>query len=96
MPGPPNFQSIRRGDEDRLTLILVLPVAVCIENGGDFANPKERFRAIHVWTLDPAINRKLRRSVGRKVEISGEGYARTNGLQYANLVLEAKAVKTRN
>ena len=92
MPGPPNFESIRGGDEDRLTLILVLPVPACINDGGDFANPKLKFKTVHVWTLNPALNRKLRASVGRKVTMIGQGYAQSNGLQYAPLVLQAKRV----
>jgi hypothetical protein len=48
MPGPPNFESIRHGDEDRLTLILVLPKSICLDDGGDFADPKERFSTVHV------------------------------------------------
>ena len=92
MSGPPNFESIRGGDEDRLTLILVLPVAVCINDGGDFAKPKLKFATVHVFTLDPAIDKKLRRLVGRRVRVSGDGNAQNNGLQYAPLVLEAKSV----
>jgi hypothetical protein len=94
MPGPPNFESIRHGDEDRLTLILVLPETVCIDDGGDFADPKERFSTVHVWSLDPAVHRKLRESVGKTVTITGDGYASNNALHYAPLVLEAKAVTT--
>jgi hypothetical protein len=95
MPGPPNFKSIARGDEDRLTLILTLPVPVCIDDGGDFADPKVRFNTVHVWTLDPIVHRNLRRAVGRTVTISGEGYAWSNALHYAPLVNEAMAVTTR-
>ena len=94
LPGPPNFESLRDGDEDRLTLILVLPKTVCIDDGGDFADPKERFKAVHVWSLDPAIHRKLKQSVGRIVRVTGDGYARNNALHYAPLVLEAKTVST--
>lgn len=92
MPGPPNFESIRGGDQDRLTLILVLPVAVCINDGGDFAKPKRKLATVHVFTLDPAIEQKLRRLVGRRVRVSGDGNAQNNGLQYAPLILEAKSV----
>jgi hypothetical protein len=92
MAGPPNFASIKQGDEDRLTLILVLPRAACIDDGGDFADPKARFTTIHVWTLDDAVHRELRRLVGRRVKIRGNGYARENGLHFAPLVLEATSV----
>jgi hypothetical protein len=95
MPGPPNFESIRHGDEDRLTLIPALPETVCIDDGGDFADPKERFKTVHVWTLDPVVHRKLKQSVGKIVKITGDGYASNNALHYAPLVLEAKTVSAR-
>jgi hypothetical protein len=95
MPGGPNFESIRRGDEDRLTLILVLPSSVCIDDGGDFANPKVRFRTVHIWSINPTVHRKLKESVGKIVTIRGEAYARNNGLHYAPLVLKAKTVIAR-
>ena len=95
MPGPPNFESIRHGDQDRLTLILVLPHSVCIDDGRDFADPKERFKTVHVWSLGPAVHRRLKQSVGQIVRITGDGYASNNALHYAPLVLEAKSVTTR-
>ena len=95
LPGPPNFESVRHSDEDRLTLILVLPKTVCIDDGGDFADPKERFKTVHVWSLDPVIHRKLKQLVGRIVEITGDGYASNNALHYAPLILEAKTVSAR-
>ena len=94
MPGPPNFESIARGDEDRLTLILTLPIPACIDDGGDFADPRVRFNTVHIWTLDPVVHRKLRRYVGRTVTITGDGYAGNNALHYAPLVIEAKTVTT--
>jgi hypothetical protein len=96
MPGPPNFESIRHGDEDRLTLILSLPQSACIDDGGNFANPKDRFNTVHVWTLDPAVRRRLRSFVGRTVTVTGKGYAANNALHYAPLVLEAKSVTARS
>ena len=92
VPGPPNFESIARGDEDRPTLILVLPAPTCIDDDGDFADPRARFNTIHVWTLDPVVHKELRRLVGKTVTITGEGYARNNALHYGPLVIEAKKV----
>jgi hypothetical protein len=96
MPGPPNFKSIRHGDEDRLTFILVLPHSACIDDGGDFVDPKERFTTVQVWTLDTSVHRKLRKFVGKAVMVTGEGYAANNGLHFAPLVLEAKSVIDRS
>jgi hypothetical protein len=96
MPGPPNFESIRQGDEDRLTFILVLPKSACVDDGGDFADPKMRFRTVHVWTLNRAVHRKLRDLVGKTVAVVGEGYAANNALHYAPLVVEVKSVTARS
>jgi hypothetical protein len=92
LPGPPNFESIRQGDQDRLTFILILPWPTCIDDGGYFANPKARFRTVHVWTLDSHVHRKLRSLVGKTVTVIGNGYAANNALHYAPLVVEVKSV----
>lgn len=93
MPGPPNFENIRHGDEDELTFILVLPDAICIDDGGNGADPRNRFRTVHVWTSDPIVHRKLSKSVGQTVSIAGNGYPMDNAFHYAPLVLQAKAVR---
>jgi hypothetical protein len=72
-----------------------LPEPVCIDDGGDFADPKERFRTVHVWTLDEAVHRQLRKFVGKTIAVTGEGYASNNALHYAPLVLQAKKVAIR-
>ena len=92
MTGPPDFESIKHGDQDRPTLILVLPTLACIDDGGDFADPNTRFRTVHVWSVDPVVHRRLRDAIGKTVTIRGEGYAQDNAFHYAPLVLEAKLV----
>jgi hypothetical protein len=96
MPGSPNFESIWHGDEDKLTLILALPRPACIDDGGDFANLKDRFSRVHVWTLKPTLRRKLQSLVGRTVTVTGKGYARNNALHFAPLVLEVTSVFARS
>ena len=92
VPGPPDFESIQRGDEDRPTLILLLPDGICVDDGGDFADASERFATAHVWSLDPAVRRTLQHNIGRQVMITGRAYARNNALHSAPLVLEATAL----
>ncbi len=90
-PGPPNYTSIREGDKDDLVFILTLPQPVCID-ARDFGQ-SQRFRTVHVWSLDKGVRGKLHRMVGRRVIISGDGYPMDNANHRAPLVLNAKSVR---
>lgn len=89
--GPPNYESVRHGDEDGLVLILQLPVAACIDDT-DVGTSHQRLRTVHVWTSDEHLRSTLHRLVGHFVTVTGEGYAAHSAHHRAPLVLEAKAV----
>lgn len=90
--GPPDYASIRDGDEDDLVLILKLPVSVCIHDA-DFDTLNKRFETVQVWTSDGRLRSKLHRLVGRTVTVTGDGYAAHAAHHRAPLVLEAKSAR---
>jgi hypothetical protein len=91
-PGPPNYVSARKGDEDDLVIILSLPKPACI-NDREFDSEHRPFRTIHVWTTDERLRARLHRLVGRTVSITGDGYAAHTAHHRAPLVLDAKSVR---
>ena len=93
--GAPNHRSIAAGDAPERTFILELPSSACIDDGGDFANPSERFATVHVSARDPALLRALRAARGRRVTVSGEGVASHTGHHRAPLVILADRVTVR-
>jgi len=91
-PGPPNYEDIRKGDRDDLVLILTLPRSVCIDDP-DFDTSHKRFRTVHVWTTNEFVRAKLRRLVGHRVRVIGDGMGASNAHDRAPLVLEAKSAR---
>jgi len=75
--------------------ILELPHAICIDDGGDFADPAERFSKVHVSATSDALLKVLSVSVGRVVSVSGEGFASHTGHHHAPLVVLADKITVR-
>ena len=90
--GPPNYESVAAGDAEERTFILELPRAACIDDGGDFADPSERFGTVHVSAADETLLAVLRASIGRQATVSGEGFAAHTGHHHAPLVILADRI----
>ena len=75
--------------------ILELPQAICIDDGGDFADPTRHFSRVHVSATSDALLTVLRTSVGREVRMSGEGFASHTGHHHAPLVVLADEITVR-
>lgn len=91
-PGPPNFESIAAGDAEERTFIVELPSAACIDDGGDFAEPTEKFVTVQVSGAQDALSEVLKAAVGRQVVVEGEGFASHTGHHHAPLVVIADRV----
>ena len=66
-----------------------LPHAVCLDDGGEFANPSERFARVQIGGTSEALNKMLRASVGRKVKVSGEAFAANTRHHHVPMVVMA-------
>jgi hypothetical protein len=93
-PGPPNYESVAAGDVEERVFILRLPHSVCIDDG-DFANPENKFRIVHISSTQDPLMKMLRSSVGRRVIVSGEGFAAFDGHHHAPLVILADRIAVR-
>lgn len=88
-PGAPNFESIAAGDAEERTFIVELPQAACIDDGGDFADPSEKFVTVQVSGAQDRLSAVLKAAVGRRVIVEGEGFASHTGHHHAPLVVIA-------
>ncbi|MDK2770382.1 MAG: DUF4431 domain-containing protein [Sphingomonas sp.] len=91
-PGAPNFESIAAGDAEERTFIVELPLEACIDDGGDFADPAEKFVTVQVSGAQDRLSAVLKAAVGYKVTIEGEGFASHTGHHHAPLVVIADRV----
>ena len=55
--------------------LLELPKPTCIDDGGEFADPSAQFVQVQVAGTNSATEGELRKSVGRKIKVSGKAFA---------------------
>jgi len=81
-PGPPNFESIRAGDEPETYWLLALLHPVCVNQGepGDLINEaKKNIRRIQLVFNDEEAYKKYRRLLGTRIVATGMLYASFSG-----------------
>lgn len=95
--GAPNFESVRDGDAAEPGYILTLPTPICVDDGGEFADPKQRFREIQVFAKDgdPTIFSLLRALVGHRATVIGLAMPAQTGHHHRPLLIEARSVSGR-
>jgi hypothetical protein len=91
--GPPNYEDWRRGDAREGALILMLDRPICIDDGGDFADPAERFDRVHLYTGTDANWPRLRAGLGRRVHVRGSGFGAHTGHHRAPLVVDVREIR---
>lgn len=91
--GPPNYEDVRRGDAREGAYILTLDRPICIDDGGDFADPRERFDRVHLYTSTDAVRPRLHRGLGRRVQVRGSGFAAQTGHHRAPLVVDVSEIR---
>jgi hypothetical protein len=94
-PGPPNYESIARGDAEERAFILELPQETCIDDGGDFTDTEERFVMVQLGAVDETTGAALHEAVGRRVRVSGEGFGAQTSHHHASLIMMVDEVGVR-
>jgi hypothetical protein len=73
VPGPPNYQSVRRGDQPETIWVLTLDKAVCVTGNTDDINEAEQNVADLQLVLQQNHFAQLRRMRGRKIHVTATG-----------------------
>jgi hypothetical protein len=73
VPGPPNYESVRRGDKPETIWILTLDKAVCVTGNTDDVNEPEQNVTDLQLLLQQEHFAQLRRMTGRKVHVAASG-----------------------
>ena len=94
-PGRPNYEDITRGDEPEPTFILVLDYPICIDDGGEFADPHRRFTRAHLFTSEDRLLPRMRAGVGHRIRIHGSGFASFTVHHHAPLVVRVTQINIR-
>ena len=72
--------------------VLLLARPICIDDGGEFADPGQRFDQVQLYTGAGTVWPRLRAAVGHRVRISGRGFAAQTAHHHTALVVDVSAV----
>lgn len=92
-PGPPNYESVQKGDTPEPTYILELASEICLQGDADFADPTVRFNSVHLWS-SKETSRQLKSFVNKQVTVNlNDPFAAHTGHHHAPLVAGVTSVK---
>lgn len=92
-PGPPNYESVRRGDKPEIFWLLALLHPVCIEPGEDSdLDPAQKdIRTIQL-VVSPDVYKTQRNLVGKRVMVSGTLFGAHNTHHRTPALLTVKSI----
>lgn len=90
-PGPPNYESIRKGDKPETYWVLHLPDSVCTEPSGD-NDGEDRVTDLQL-TLTQKQYALYRKFIGRKVNVTGKLSHATTGHHHTPVLMEVTGIR---
>ena len=72
--------------------ILILARPICIDDGGEFADPHQRFDQVQLYTSNDRLWPSLRGGVGHRIRIRGSGFAAQTAHHHTPLVVDVSAL----
>src|SRR5438128_12435098 len=88
-----SMRDIGNGRPER-EYILILARPICIDDGGEFADPHRRFSQVQLYTSNDRLRPGLRAGLGQRIRIRGSGFAAQTAHHHAPLVLDVSAIAT--
>jgi len=67
-PGPPNYESVQKGDTPKPTYVLELSSSICLDGDADFADPKISFSKVHLVATKETLG-KLKSFVNKNITV---------------------------
>ncbi|MBA2340691.1 MAG: DUF4431 domain-containing protein [Pyrinomonadaceae bacterium] len=92
-PGPPNYESVRRGDAPETTWVLHLARPVCIERGQDEIDEREEGVMDLQLALEPAEYTRYRNLLNQVVVVRGKLFHSHTGHHHTKVLLDVNDIK---
>lgn len=92
-PGPPNFESVRRGDAPETTWVLHLARPICIKRGQDETNEAEQGVTDLQLALEPAEYTRYRNLLNQVVVVRGKLFHSHTGHHHTKVLLDVNDMK---
>lgn len=95
-PGPPNYESVRRGDRPETSWVLHLSRPICVSGNANEFNTAERGITDVQLILSPEEYRTFRRFVGtrKNVMVSGTLTHAQTGHHHTTVLLDVTTIKS--
>jgi hypothetical protein len=95
-PGPPNYESIKRGDRKERVIILTLPAPTCT-TGGDprnFDNPETNVREMQLVVTKSADWKIVEHRLGKRVVVTGTLFHGHTGHHRTKVLIYVAGIRT--
>ncbi len=95
-PGPPNFESINRGDLKETALLLALTKPACV-NGNDPANQKiaeSGIRRMQLVVRSNAHWKIIRRLMGKRTVVTGTLFHWETGHHHTKVLIDVTSIRS--
>jgi hypothetical protein len=93
-PGPPNYESIKRGDRKETAIILTLAAPICVEGSDDPTDrPEDNVRDLQLLINKPADWKVVDERLGKRVTVTGHLFHATTGHHRTKVLFDVKDVR---
>ncbi len=94
-PGPPNYESIRKGDQKETATILIVtrPICTTTKDPESHGDPERGQRAIQLVVLKHEIWPIIRRLMGKRATVSGTLFHWNTGHHHTKVLMEVAQVR---
>jgi len=94
-PGPPNYESIKRGDQKERAIILTIASPICV-NGGDDAvdEPEYNIRDLQLVITKPADWKTVERRLGKRVSVVGTLFHAHTGHHRTKVLIDVTNIQS--
>lgn len=93
-PGPPNYESVAKGNPPEIYWILLLEKPVCVDGVDDLGQGQVEARVERIQlVLTPELQKEYRASVGSFVDVTGMFMAAASGHHHTKVLLEVTELR---
>jgi len=94
-PGPPNYESIRRGDRKETAIILTLVARACTtgNDSQDLDVPETGIREMQLVIMKDAHWRSVRRLMGKRAIVTGTLFHAFNGHHRSKILVDVASIR---
>lgn len=93
-PGPPNYESIKRGDEKERAIILTIAAPICVNGGGDAVDePENNIRDLQLVITKPPDWQIVERRLGKRVTVVGTLFHAHTGHHRTKVLIDVTNIR---